>query len=871
MTATTLGLAIGTALLPATAAVANVHPDIPEVVVPAGGMRAGAVLTGRYVGRVNDPGEPYAVKGIWVRCRPNSGSCTGLTYYPPGGPTLPAEYDDLTYPYVSTYAVEPGDIGFEIAYKVLAHNESISEMKSSNRVWANGVPADWAGIIQVTGTPRDGEVLRATNYADPIGTPPFITAFVWERCDASGAGCVEIEPVLSVQRTASAADVGHTLRITAQATNSFGSGTISSAPTPVIAPITTTNTTVPTLSGTALDGGQLTADPGTWKGTVPVAVRYLWRQCDGTGASCVTRPETSSSLALSPADIGSTFRILATASGPGGTATEASQPSAVVAARAPSPDAAPWVTGDPVEGETLSAHAGSWSGTPPIAHRHEWFACDDAGGHCTTIAGATASTLLLTPELIGSRITARVTATGPGGTDLATTAATATVQGRAPINTTAPRVDDTGADATEPAPAGSGVALAIRPGRLLSVSDGSWAGTTTLTLTTQWERCGGTTVSCSPIAGAVRRSYAPENADVGFTIRARITAENVAGRAVAFTEPVLVLAADTPIDIPPRNGEPVRASAILSLTRPTTSCRRQLRERLTANGPLRLSGTLPGHATVTAGKAPVLTLTGGRDTLTIRTATGRLLGVARGIGDASIVKRTAARISVRSPSRKVLVAIGRQHATVVVKGRVCATSRSSARTIAARADRATSARLYLLADTGAPLVNATIEIVDGDRHAAVRTDSNGLAQLRLQHDRGSRAVTAVFAGDRAHAPATIAITIGVKSTTTLTGHVSSADARLRGQVTGAAGARVRVHYLDSKKRWVQLGETTSAGNGRWTLSARTPSRHAGSTQLVLRAVVEKRGAFYARTGNEVRINVVAGHDRSAPVQAGSRR
>jgi hypothetical protein len=46
------------------------------------------------------------------------------------------------------------------------------------------------------------------------------------------------------------------------------------------------NTSAPAISGQAQQGQTLTADPGTWSGTTPLAYAYRWRRCDAAGAGC---------------------------------------------------------------------------------------------------------------------------------------------------------------------------------------------------------------------------------------------------------------------------------------------------------------------------------------------------------------------------------------------------------------------------------------------------------------------------------------------------------------------------------------------------------------------------------------------------------
>ena len=94
------------------------------------------------------------------------------------------------------------------------------------------------------------------------------------------------------------------------------------------------NTTAPSISGTAKQGETLTADPGVWSGTQPIAFSYQWRRCDNTGANCANViGATAKTYKLWSADVGNTLRVRVTASNSAGSSTATSVPSAVVAAK----------------------------------------------------------------------------------------------------------------------------------------------------------------------------------------------------------------------------------------------------------------------------------------------------------------------------------------------------------------------------------------------------------------------------------------------------------------------------------------------------------------------------------------------------------
>lgn len=88
---------------------------------------------------------------------------------------------------------------------------------------------------------------------------------------------------------------------------------------------------------------------------------------------------------------------------------------------APYYTAAPAITGTATVGQTLTLGNGTWAGDITITYTYQWYA------NSIAIAGATASTFVLTSTQSGTRITGRVTATNGAGTASATTAPTAAV------------------------------------------------------------------------------------------------------------------------------------------------------------------------------------------------------------------------------------------------------------------------------------------------------------------------------------------------------------------------------------------------------------------------------------------------------------
>ncbi len=83
------------------------------------------------------------------------------------------------------------------------------------------------------------------------------------------------------------------------------------------------NSVLPVVSGSVVQGQTLSASTGTWS-NAPTSYAYQWRRCDSGGAIVSMSGRGSSSYVLAAADVGSTVRVVVTASngsGPGAPAT----------------------------------------------------------------------------------------------------------------------------------------------------------------------------------------------------------------------------------------------------------------------------------------------------------------------------------------------------------------------------------------------------------------------------------------------------------------------------------------------------------------------------------------------------------------------
>ena len=191
----------------------------------------------------------------------------------------------------------------------------------------------------LTNAPQVGQVLVRGQGAWVGSAPLSLSAMQWQRCDPAGASCTAVGT--SAKYTVQAADSGSTLRVVVTVKNGLGATSSASpvtvavgGPAPVQPP---TNTAPPAVSGTAQEGQTLSASTGSWSGSPTYA--YQWQRCDSTGVACApVAAATAVTYALTSSDVGSTIRVVVTATNSAGSVSATSAATPLVApAPGPSP------------------------------------------------------------------------------------------------------------------------------------------------------------------------------------------------------------------------------------------------------------------------------------------------------------------------------------------------------------------------------------------------------------------------------------------------------------------------------------------------------------------------------------------------------
>jgi hypothetical protein len=149
-----------------------------------------------------------------------------------------------------TYTLTAADVGFRIRVANTNTKYDCDATNKNCRYVSSGQYSSMTAVVTpkavarptattpptITGLASEREVLSVDD-GGWTGPTPITTARQWTRCDVAGNDCSHISGATAPTYTVTADDVGHTLRVTATATNAGGSTSSTSAPTAVVTPL----------------------------------------------------------------------------------------------------------------------------------------------------------------------------------------------------------------------------------------------------------------------------------------------------------------------------------------------------------------------------------------------------------------------------------------------------------------------------------------------------------------------------------------------------------------------------------------------------------------------------------------------------------
>ena len=134
----------------------------------------------------------------------------------------------------NTYVARQGDSGFRLRVQVVARNADGQDTATSNptAVISSAGPTNRTEP-SITGTASVGSVLQA-NRGEWGGQQPITYSYTWQRCNAQGDNCSEIQGANDTEYEVRSGDSGRTLRVRVTARNDRGQNSAISNPTGVV-------------------------------------------------------------------------------------------------------------------------------------------------------------------------------------------------------------------------------------------------------------------------------------------------------------------------------------------------------------------------------------------------------------------------------------------------------------------------------------------------------------------------------------------------------------------------------------------------------------------------------------------------------------
>jgi len=373
----------------ATAEVAVVLGDAPKYMAPSTPTLSGTLASGNVL---------TATTGAWVP------SNAALTYeWLRNGAVISVAT-------ASTYKLVTADVGTKISARVTGTSSGFITTPATSAATAAIAPAPLpltTAAPTITGNAVESQMLTANPKA--WGPAPVSFTYEWKR------NGVVIENSSHQNYWLEATDVGATLTVTVTGSKAnYTTASRTSAATGVVAAATQYLTIgSPTISGTLVEGGLLTANTGTW-GPAPVALSYQWQRSSENIPGAAGKTYT-----LTAEDVDRDIRVIVTGVKAGYYPASEYSASSRAGLAMSLTTAAPTITGTVKVGSRLYVNAGAWA-PAPVTLSYQWLR-DGAA-----ISGATGTSYAPTSADISRRISVKVTGSRTGYTTVSRWSASTT-------------------------------------------------------------------------------------------------------------------------------------------------------------------------------------------------------------------------------------------------------------------------------------------------------------------------------------------------------------------------------------------------------------------------------------------------------------
>lgn len=280
-----------------------------------------------------------------------------------------------------------------------------------------------------------------------------------------------------------------------------------------------TNSVLPVVTGAWIQGTTLSASTGTWSSTGTFT--YQWQSLASGGTTWVNIASAgSSTFLLANAQTNNYVRVQVTNTNSAGAGIAYSSARSLV--DSPYNTVLPTITsgsGGLRIGSIQSVSTGTWSTGSTITYTYQWQSSANATAW-TNISSATSATYTPTFDVANLQIRASVTATAVG----ASTVTTASIQGFLPPQPTViPTIIDTNTVSS-----------------IITSTNGTWPSTTS-GFVYQWQKSTDSGTTWADISAATASTYTIVSADLGSTIRLRVTVSTNTGSISEFSLPSRVI------------------------------------------------------------------------------------------------------------------------------------------------------------------------------------------------------------------------------------------------------------------------------------------------------------------------------------------